>query len=100
VAPGSDENPIWLPAATRYVDALSSSLDSTREAGDRARYQEHLAQAARLVSILDRGAEEQLAKWIDAEEHSYGWSYLAGDEGDAAERAFVELVTALRTAGS
>jgi hypothetical protein len=79
-----------------YVDALDHALDSTTHAADRPLYVNHLAEAARLVSILAVDDQIRLAEWIRTEEHSFGWADLSGAEGAQVERAFAELVTALR----
>jgi hypothetical protein len=85
-----------IPAIAEYIRALAQSLDSTTHAGDRSMYQTHLASAARLVALIDEGADDvDVRRWFDAEQHGHGWSYLSGDEGEAAEAAFVVLKTQL-----
>jgi hypothetical protein len=83
-------------ALVEYVDALGHALDSTTNASDHPLYVKHLAEAARLVSIIAVDDQARLHEWIGNEERAYGWSYLSGDEGDAVERAFVDLVAVLR----
>jgi hypothetical protein len=83
-------------ALVEYVGALDHALDSTTQAADRPRYVNHLAEAARLVSILAVEDQIRLAEWISSEEHAFGWSDLTGAEGAEVERAFADLVAALR----
>jgi hypothetical protein len=83
-------------ALVEYVDALDRALDSTTHAPDRPLYVNHLAEAARLVSILAVEDQIRLAEWIRSDEHSFGWSGLSGAEGEQVERAFADLVAALR----
>ena len=83
-------------AIVGYVDALDHALDSTTHTADRPLYVHHLAEAARLVSILAVDDQIRLAEWISSEEHNFGWSDLSGAEGEQVERAFAELVAALR----
>lgn len=81
----------WGPVLARYVEVLAASLDSTGTAGDRALYKNHLAAAAHLVPVLAASDQIGISNWIASEEHAWGWSYLSGGEGEAAEQAFVEL---------
>ncbi|HEY6069501.1 MAG TPA: hypothetical protein VIU81_12485 [Gaiellaceae bacterium] len=81
-----------IPAVAEYSRALAQSLDSTTYAGDRPMYLTHLASAARLVALLDEGADDSDVRGrFDAEEHGHGRSYLSGDAGEAAESAFLPL---------
>ena len=83
-------------AIVGYVDALDRALDSTTHTADRPLYDHHLAEAARLVSILAVDDQIRLAEWISGEEHAFDWSDLSGAEGEEVERAFADLVAALR----
>lgn len=83
-------------ALVGYVAALDRALDSTTQTADRPLYVNHLAEAARLVSILAVDDQIRLAEWISSEEHNFGWSFLSGSEGEEVERAFADLVAALR----
>ena len=73
----------------RYIEVLSTSATDTSRAEDRPRYEHHLAEAARMFSVLRLGKNLDALKRIVADERrSFGWSYLSGDSGKAAERAF------------
>ena len=89
--------PDWVSVVVPYIRSLTDGLDTTTQGGERPQYQAHLAEAARLVALLEGG--EPVGKWLDAEEHSYGWSFLSGPEGEAATSAFVELAESLRREG-
>ena len=81
-----------------YVGVLSESAAATRQAEDRASYMQHLAAAALLFYLVQKGTpREALAKWLADERHSYGWGMLAGDAGRKAEAAFEHFAKALNT---
>ncbi len=85
-----------LEAAARYVDTLSSSLAATSRAEDRSLYGGHLARAAELFALLVHGADEQrISDWMETERHAFGWAYLSGAAGEAAENAFADLAKAI-----
>lgn len=72
-----------------YVEILADSLDNTKYTNDRAVYEKHLAVAARMFLAIrrDNGTEE-LRELVEQERRSFGWSYLSGEEGVKAEKAF------------
>jgi len=75
-----------------YIRVLASALDETSRAEDRTMLTKHLAEAARLVALIDEGADHfAIQRWLDSEEHGYGWSYLPGSHGESAEAAFATL---------
>jgi hypothetical protein len=77
-----------LSALDTYIAVLSASSDCTHQAEDRGRYRDHLANAAKLFHLLYRGDMIAFKELISVEQRSYGWGFLSGDEGAAAEAAF------------
>ena len=75
----------------KYVAVLAKSADETTRAEDRSTYTKHLEAAARLfvAAYLDRSAE--LEELVAGERHAFGWGYLSGPPGKAAEHAFDEF---------
>ena len=75
-----------------YVEVLASSLDNTKHANDRSVYEKHLAVAARmLVAASKENGIKELREIVAEERRSFGWSFLSGEEGERAERAFNHL---------
>jgi len=55
----------------------------------------HLAAAAEMYAILHHDKNVSAIKeLVKAEEHSHGWSYIAGSSGDKIAEAWVEFVKA------
>jgi hypothetical protein len=81
-------------ALATYVDVLCRSAERTNRAEDRPRYQSHLAEAARMFKAIkhDRSLAG-LQAIVRRERHSFGWSFLSGQEGDQAEAAFNAFAT-------
>jgi hypothetical protein len=84
----------------RMTDALASYIDvlarGTRYANDRPQFSGHLARAAEMFSAIHAGDFPRLQNLIDAEIHTYGWSYLQSPEGDdvaAAWQRFLAVAT-------
>ena len=77
-----------LDALANYLQVLASSADTTPRAEERRLYEMHLALGARMFVAAARQQPSDLAKLVQAERRNYGWSFLPGDEGDRAERAF------------
>jgi hypothetical protein len=78
-----------LNALTDYVTVLERSIGTTSFANDRPIYQGHLAVAASMYAAVHRGASpSELREKVAEERHAYGWGYLQGNEGAAAETAF------------
>ena len=76
-------------ALAEYISVLESSAVNTHRAEDRSRYQQHLADAALMYAALKKHRSlEKLKELVASERHGYGWGYLDGPEGDAAEKAF------------
>ena len=83
-----------LNALTDYVTVLEDSVGTTSFANDRPIYQRHLAAAATIYAMVHRGASpSKLKEKVAEERHAYGWGYLQGNEGDAAESAFHKFAT-------
>lgn len=80
-----------LQDVARYIRILAESLDRTTRAEDRSAYTRHLAAAAMLVALVEAGDSSGVEGWIDDERRTFGWAYLVGPEGDAAEQAFNDL---------
>ena len=84
---------IMTDALVSYVDVLSRG---TRYANDRPQFSRHLARAAEMFSAIHARDLQRLQKLIDAEIHTYGWSYLQSPEGDdvaAAWQKFLAVAT-------
>ena len=80
-----------------YIRVLVDCLDETTRAEDRSVYRDHLAEAARLVALLDEDASpERLSDWLDTARRSYGLGFLSGHHGEAAEFAFQALTREFR----
>jgi hypothetical protein len=81
-------------ALTEYVVILDDSLGRTSFANDRHIYVDHLAAAAIMYAILHRDEPlSRLKEKVAEERHNYGWGYLQGSEGEAAESAFHKFAT-------
>jgi hypothetical protein len=79
-----------------YVGVLSQSAAMTSRAEDRAVYMQHLAAAALMFFLLQKNVQRSaLERWLDDERRSYGWRFLAGDEGKEAESAFQRFAAAV-----
>ncbi len=67
-------------------------------AEDRRRYQQHLAAAVLIYAALEKHrSREKLKELVASERRSYGWDYLDGSEGKAAEAAFDEFAKFVET---
>ena len=84
-----------IAALTNYVSVLEASAEHTTRAEDRSVYTRHLAEAARMFAALQAGEEQALRERIEAERRTYGWGYLSGEPGAAAEAAFDALADRL-----
>ena len=84
-------------ALATYVEVLGSSAERTRRAEDRTRYFQHLAVAAQMFAAIRRDPSlRELYRLISDEEASFGRDFLSGDEGSAAETAFVTFASKAR----
>ncbi len=75
-------------ALAKYVAALDRSSKKSTRAEDRQTYERHLAASARMFEAVYRQAIDDLKELVAAERRAFGWGYLSGAEGEAAERAF------------
>ena len=71
-----------------YAEALARCADDTTRAEDRAIYMQHLAAVARMFVAALAGRRQELEELVATERRAFGWGYLSGAEGSAAERAF------------
>ena len=86
-------------ALAEYIDVLEKSASRTHRAEDRSRYQQHLASAVLMFAALEKHRSiEKLKKVLASERRSYGWDYLDGPEGEAAESAFHALAKLVQRA--
>jgi hypothetical protein len=85
-------------ALAEYISSLEASAAKTHRAEDRSRYQHHLAAAALMYAALEKHRSiEKLRELVASERRSYGWDYLDGPEGKAAEVAFDEFAKLVET---
>ncbi len=77
-----------LKALAQYIATLDKSSKETTRAEDRGRYEQHLAASARMFEAVQRRALDELKELIASERRAFGWAYLSGPEGEAAESAF------------
>ncbi len=76
-------------ALAEYISVLDRSSRETNRAEDRPRYQQHLASAALMFCAIEKHSSvEKLKELVAAERRSYGWDFLDGPAGKAAEAAF------------
>jgi hypothetical protein len=76
-------------ALADYISTLEKSMTETTRAEDRSQYEKHLATAALMyVAIAKKRSIERLKELVASERHSYGWHYLSGAAGEAAEASF------------
>ena len=50
-----------------------------------------------MFAAAQDGQREELEKLIAGERHAFGWGYLSGAEGAAAERAFDEFAKTIES---
>ncbi len=79
----------YKAALADYIAVLEQSASETNRAEDRSRYQQHLASAALMYAAIAKHCSlEGLRQLVASERRSYGWSFLSGPPGEAAETAF------------
>ena len=74
-----------------YAEVLAKSADETKRAEDRTVYVQRLAAVSRMLVAAFHGRRTELENLIAGERHAFGWGYLWGVEGAAAELAFEEF---------
>lgn len=77
-----------LDELSRYVAVLMKSADETRRSEDRQKYTAHLASAAVIFHHLRSEDWTAVQRTVAAEKRSFGWDFLDGAAGSAAEHAF------------
>jgi len=78
----------------KYIIILRDCRNNCRRAEERQLYENHLAAAA--IMFAETHLEfsvSQLKERVASEKRGYGWSYLSGKEGLAAEGAFHKLAS-------
>jgi len=80
-----------LDDLAEYIGVLSASLEKTKHTQDRSAYERHLAAAASIFQSLRQSNFEQARQQVASEKRIFGWSFLPGEEGKAAEAAFVRF---------
>jgi hypothetical protein len=89
----------YRKALVEYVSVLQTSADNTNQTEDRPKYDGHLANSARMfVAIEKYSSLEKLRHLVEEERHSFGWGYLVGPTGNAAESAFNAFASLVETA--
>jgi hypothetical protein len=84
-------NPDLLNDIAEYISVLSASLEKANSVQDRSAYERHLAAAASIRESLRQCNFQQARQQVASEERDFGWSFLPGEEGRAAESAFVHF---------
>jgi hypothetical protein len=80
-----------------YAEVLAKSADRSTRAEDRTVYAQRLAVVARMMVAAHHGKRTELENLIASERRAFGWGYLSGVEGAAAERAFDEFAKSVET---
>jgi len=79
-------------ALAKYVSILEESARTTHRAEDRSIYEKHLANSAKMfLAIESEDPLGSLKRLVSDERRFYGWGYLSGAAGEAAESAFNEF---------
>jgi hypothetical protein len=77
-----------IPELATYISALSDAARNSRRAENRSRYQDHLAAAALVFERLHHSDVVSAKQLVAEERRSFGWDFLDGEAGAAAESAF------------
>ena len=75
----------------QYINVLSTNMEKAKHTQDRSFYVGHLAAAALIFKSLQQSNFEQARQQIATEKRNFGWSFLPGEEGSAAEAAFARF---------
>ena len=78
-------------ALIRYVQALEKGAAGTHAANDRPLFTARLAAAAGIFADLQLGEFAAVKRRVAEEQLALGRSYLSGDGGGIAEKAFNEF---------
>ena len=82
-----------IDSLATYIEVLAHSAQMTNRAEDRASYARHLAAAATIFADLHSGRLSEASEIVRSERHDFGWGYLSGPEGAAADAAFHTFAT-------
>ncbi len=81
-----------IDALAKYIGVLTEGASRTSRAEDRLLYTKHLAEAAIVFTLIHQDAPpQQVRDKVVQERRAFGWGYLSGSEGEAAEAAFQEF---------
>ena len=72
-------------ALADYVSVFDAG---TSQAADRPKLTQHLASAAQMFAAVEKKDRKALLALLESESRSYGWDFLAGEEGDRIEKAW------------
>ena len=86
-----------LANLSQYTATLLKCADETTRAEDRNVYMQHLAANARMFVAAYQGQHASLMEMVASERRAFGWGYLSGTEGSAAERAFDQFAKTIET---
>ena len=76
-------------ALVDYILCLSQSLENTHHANDRPLYQSYLAEAAVMLATLMQNPDaRQIETLIEGHSRNLGYTWLAGPEHAAVEKAW------------
>jgi hypothetical protein len=78
-------------ALIAYIDALRAARSATRRPEERQFCLNRLAAAAEMFAFFRSGDQTALLRIVEDERRSFGWSYLSGAQGEAAERTFARF---------
>jgi hypothetical protein len=82
------ESGAGIPELASYITALSGAARNTGRAENRNRYRDHRAAAALVFERLQHGDVVSAKQLVVEERRSFGWDYLDGEAGAAAESVF------------
>lgn len=86
-----------LDALATYIGVLAHSAQVTKRAEDRVTYTRHLAAAAQIFVCLHSEQLSEAKEMVRSQRHGFGWGYLSGEEGAAAEAAFDRFATMIES---
>ncbi len=81
--------------ALESYDKILTGAAELASSSEKPLYDLHVRALEELKVLLPRGDNEQIITLMKSEERQFGWSYLSGDHGDEAEKAFCHLLRTL-----
>ena len=84
----------------KYVDALTAGLEASHRAEERPEYTRLLSAAAEMFAAMHHANRKRLAELVATDERAFGWGYLGGTRGRAAEDAFRAFAACAHQAGA